>query len=97
MQKRLQAERQDAEDPVRIAEYFDKLQDIISGYGIPASDIWNMDETGFRIGVGKDQLIITKRKRAYYFGIPENRESAMAIEAISAGGEVILCFLILTR
>ena len=58
-------------------------------------DIWNMDETGFRIGVGKDQLIVTKRRRAHYFGIPENRESATAIEAISAGGEYIPAFLIL--
>ena len=45
-----------------------------------------MDETGFRIGVGKDQLIVTKRKRAHYFGIPENRESATAIECISVNG-----------
>ena len=57
-------------------------------------DIWNMDETGFRIGIGKDQLIVTKRKRTHYFGIPENRESATAIEAISAGGQYIPAFLI---
>src|SRR6185312_11618363 len=37
---------------------------------------------------------VTKRKRAHYFGIPENRESATAIEAISAGGEYIPAFLI---
>ncbi|KJZ68936.1 hypothetical protein HIM_11679 [Hirsutella minnesotensis 3608] len=54
-----------------------------------------MDETGFRIGVGKDQLIVTKRTRAHYFGIPENRESATAIEAISVNGDVIPAFLIL--
>ncbi|KJZ70789.1 hypothetical protein HIM_09802 [Hirsutella minnesotensis 3608] len=54
-----------------------------------------MDETGFRIGVGKDQLIVTKRARAHYFGIPENREFATAIEAMSANGEVIPAFLIL--
>ena len=53
-----------------------------------------MDETGFRIGIGKDQLIVTKRKRAHCFGIPENRESATAIEVISAGGERIPAFLI---
>jgi len=42
----------------------------------------NIDETGFRIGVGKNQLIITKRKRTHNFSLPENRESATAVEAI---------------
>lgn len=55
-----------------------------------------MDETGFRIGIGKDQMIVTKRKRAHYFGIPENRESATAIEAISAAGDYISGYLILS-
>jgi hypothetical protein len=59
-------------------------------------DIWNMDETGFRISISKDQVVVTKRKRAHYFGIPENRESAIAIEAISAGGRVLPAFLILS-
>ncbi|KJZ70705.1 hypothetical protein HIM_09889 [Hirsutella minnesotensis 3608] len=58
--------------------------------------IWNMDEMGFRIGVGKDQLIVTKRKRAHDFGIPENRESAADIEAISASGACVPPFLILS-
>ncbi|KAI6778341.1 transposase [Emericellopsis cladophorae] len=55
-----------------------------------------MDETGFRIGIGKDQSIVTKRKRLHLFGMPENRESATAIECISAAGVVIPAFLILS-
>jgi hypothetical protein len=54
-----------------------------------------MDETGFRIGVGKDQFVITRRKRSQYFGLAENRESATAIEAINAAGDHIPAFLIL--
>lgn len=49
-----------------------------------------MDETGFRIGIAKDQLVVTKRKRVHCFSMPENRESATAIEAISAGGSISL-------
>jgi hypothetical protein len=64
--------------------------------GIPPECIWNMDETGFRIGIGKDHLIVTKRSRAQYFSLPENRESATAIEAISAAGHHIPAFLILS-
>lgn len=54
-----------------------------------------MDETGFRIGVGKSQLIVIKRKRAHYFAIPENRESATALVAISAVGRFCPPFLVL--
>ena len=62
---------------------------------IVPDDIWNMDETGFRIGVGKNQIVITKRKRAHFFSIPENRESCTAIEAVSFAGNYIPAFLIL--
>jgi hypothetical protein len=55
-----------------------------------------MDKIEFQIGVGKDQLIVTKQKKAHYFSIPENRESAIAIEAISAGGRFTPTFLILS-
>ncbi|KAJ6437104.1 FAD linked oxidase domain-containingprotein [Purpureocillium lavendulum] len=94
-QKTLNADRAASEDLDRVVEYFQKLQDIIEEAGILSEDIWNMDETGFRIGVGKDQLIITKRKRSHYFSIPENRESATLIEAISAGGRNTPAFIIL--
>jgi hypothetical protein len=85
-----------AEDVQVVEAYFHKLLAIINEHGVVAQDIWNMDETGFRIGIGKDQMIVTKRKRAHYFSMPENRESATAIEAISAGGEVCPAFLILS-
>ena len=55
-----------------------------------------MDETGFQIGMGKDHLVITKRKRSHYFSIPQNRESATAIECISASGCFLPAFLILS-
>jgi phosphoglycolate phosphatase-like HAD superfamily hydrolase len=84
-QRKLNANRPKAEQPAVVAEYFDKLLNTLGDRGVDPEDIWNMDETGFRIGMGKDQLIVTKRKRAHYFGIAENRESATAIEAISAG------------
>ena len=55
-----------------------------------------MDETGFRIGIGRDQLVITKQQRQLYLGVPSNRESATAIEAISGEEQFIPVFLILT-
>jgi hypothetical protein len=97
LQKKLNSNRAASEDVARTEEYFRKLLTVIREYGIVAADIWNMDETGFRIGVGRDtQLIITKRRRAHYFSMTENRESATAVEAVSAGGEVCPAFLILS-
>jgi hypothetical protein len=69
---------------------------VVLEHGIVADDIWNMDETGFQIGVGKDQMVVTKQRRAHYFSLPTNHESATAVEAISAAGRVIPIFLILS-
>lgn len=95
-QQQLDSSRLDAEQPEVIQKYFNCLKEALDCYGIQPEDIWNMDETGFRIGAGKNALIVTKRKRAHYFSLPTNRESATAIEAISAGGAVIPAFLILS-
>ncbi|KAM4058213.1 DDE superfamily endonuclease [Hirsutella rhossiliensis] len=56
LQKKLHSERQASEDLTRVNQYFQSLHKVIQEKGIPPEDIWNMDETGFRIGVGKDQL-----------------------------------------
>jgi hypothetical protein len=93
-QKKLDSDRQAAENIERVKEYFDKLGTVLAEGGFVPEDIWNMDETGFRIGEGKDQMVITRAKRAQYFGIPVNRESATAIEAISASGAHCPAFLI---
>jgi hypothetical protein len=94
MQKKLHSDRQESEDIPRVNRYFIQLQAVLQNEGISPDDIWNMDETGFRIGVGKNQMIVTKHRRVHYFGIPENRESATAIEAISVGRNHIPAFLI---
>ena len=91
----MNSDRQASEDLERVNTYFLFLTILIEE-GILPEDIRNMDETGFRIGIGKDQIIVTRRKRAHYFGIPKNRESATAIESISAGGRVVPAFLILS-
>ncbi len=96
-QKIRDKERHLAEDEDIVKEYFQKLQNIIQKYGITPESIWNMDETGFQIGVGKSKMVVTRRqKRTSYLGVPTNRESATAIECISAAGEHIPAFLILS-
>ena len=71
------------------------MKEVIDDYGIQPDDLWNMDETGFQIGYGKQGFCVTKGRKARPIAIPTNRETATAIEAISAAGEVIQPFLIL--
>jgi hypothetical protein len=96
-QKAQERDRQDVENVDNVVEYFQKLQEVITTHAIQPDDLWNMDKTGFSIGIGRDQLVVSRqKKRASYLGIPQNRESATAVEAISAGGEYIPAFLILS-
>jgi hypothetical protein len=93
-QKVLDLERKRAESYENLQNWFRLLQDAITSFGIDSDDIWNFDETGFRIGVGRDQLVITKQQRQLYLGHPTNRELVTAVEAVSAGGAHISLFLI---
>ena len=78
-QKILDVDRQAVEDQDVIAPWFEALYEVIAKYGIVSEDIWNMGETGFGIGVGKDQLVVvTRRLKVRYFRLPTNRESAPA-------------------
>ncbi|KAM4067756.1 hypothetical protein HRG_012375 [Hirsutella rhossiliensis] len=56
-QKVLDNQRKLAESVPHVTEYryFKKLHETIASYGINPADIWNMDETGFRIGIGRDR------------------------------------------
>ncbi|KAF3399923.1 hypothetical protein F1880_008480 [Penicillium rolfsii] len=78
-------------------QWFNSYQETITQYGITADDIWNFDETGFNIGVAKDQWIITREpKRQISGGFSTNREYATAIEAVSATGSTIAPVVILS-
>jgi hypothetical protein len=42
-----------------INDYFKKLHAVIEENNICPKDIWNIDETGFRLGIGIDQIVVT--------------------------------------
>lgn len=44
----------EAMDPESIEEWFGWLCVVIERHGIQNVDIWNVDETGFQIGIGRD-------------------------------------------
>jgi hypothetical protein len=83
-------ERQRAQDKTVIRRWFGSYIDTINQYGIASEDIYNFDETGFQIGIGRDQWIITREpRRKILSGTTTNRESITVIEAVSTNGFVI--------
>ena len=52
-------DRKNAQDPDIILEWLQKFKTICDQYEIPPQDIYNFDRSGFRIGVGRNQSIVT--------------------------------------
>ena len=95
-QRHLDLNRALAHDINGIQKWFDGFIKIVSDYGIDSADIWNFDETGFRIGIGKDQWIITyEPNRRHFMAAPDNRESMTVIESVNAIGDVIAPMLVI--
>jgi Tc5 transposase DNA-binding domain len=58
--KPLAAARKNAHDPDGIEKWFQKLRTVREQYGVLNEDIHNMDEIGFRIGVGRSHKVIIR-------------------------------------
>jgi hypothetical protein len=76
--------------------HFKEFSDAIIKYGIKSADIYNIDKTGFRIGVIAGRVIITHLStKAVYLADPDNRESITAVETVCADCSTIPLMLIL--
>ena len=65
--------------------------------GIQPGGIYNFDETGFRVDVGKNQWIVTRdSSREMYLGSCTNRDFVTIYEAISGDGTVLPPMVILS-
>jgi DDE superfamily endonuclease/Tc5 transposase DNA-binding domain len=85
-------ERAAAEDPVAINSWLQDFNSKCERLGIQPEDLWNMDETGFRIGIGKRQTVIVSafRPRSRISTAKNStRESVTVVEAVNAAGSVI--------
>ena len=96
-QKPLTAERKDSHGLEDMTEYFNKLERVIKEKGITAVDVWNMDETGFRIGCGRAKMVIMlDPNKPLRMMDPDNRDYITSVECVSSGGEVIPPMLIIS-
>jgi hypothetical protein len=96
-QSTMDIDRKNAHDPEAFRKWFAEFKKICDQYGIQPRDIYNFDETGFRIGIGKDQWIITRDPdRQAYLGSSTNRELVTVCETISADGDALPPMIILS-
>ncbi len=86
-----EAKRQAAEDPVLVKEWFDALGRDIEKYAVQHEDMYNMDESGVRIGQGKKEKVLIIHNKAVWCkaGKTFSRESVTITETICADGHVI--------
>ena len=85
-------DRKNAQDHDIILQWLLKFKRICDNYGIQPCDIYNFDESGFRIGVGKNQKIVTSNSDpdcSLSLGSNTNRETVTIVEAISGDGYVL--------
>lgn len=95
--KPLAAERRNAHDLDLIATHFQRFRDVVQEHDIHRADIWNFDETGYRIGMARsDWVVAVDPTRTIYSKCPNNRELLTAIECINGVGSEIPPFLIVT-
>ena len=85
-------QRAKCEDPKLIQGWFTRVKETIQKYGILTEDIYNMDETGFQMGVTSTAKVVggfeTKENYAKA-PQPGNREWVTAIISINASGWVL--------
>ncbi len=95
-QKSINIDRKRTHDPVIVREFFAELDDTLKSYGISLSDIYNMDETGFMIGMAKDQVVILlDPKRPTYLASSTNKDYVTVVECVSGDGNVLPPFVAL--
>ncbi len=73
-----------------IRDCYQRFKAVVEQHAIQQDDIYNFDESGFNIGVGKERWVITLRPN-YRNVMPNsaNRERVTLIETISASGSYL--------
>ncbi|KAF3406894.1 hypothetical protein DPV78_001412 [Talaromyces pinophilus] len=94
-QKPQERERTAAEHYGEIERWYIDLELAINDYKIRPQNLWNFDETGFIVGKGKDEKVVTAYpKTSKRISSLTSRESITVVEAINAEGKIIPPLLI---
>ena len=94
--KPIAQQRTKAQDEPTITNWFRDYLEFVLLRSIQPESIWNMDETGFRVGIpGGERVIVPLAAKELYTPSPENRTSITILKAVSAVGKVIPPVLII--
>jgi hypothetical protein len=89
-QKPMEAKRVDAERLPTIIEWFHNLEGEIKALQVGPRNIYNIDETGFQLGQGKSQKVVTEfPDRTKHIPTGGIGETVTAIECIAADGWIM--------
>jgi hypothetical protein len=70
--------------------FYDILESVIAKYHIPPENIYNMDEKGVQLGVGKKARVLVDRDQKTVHQVEDgNREMVTIIETLCADGTVL--------
>ncbi|EED23217.1 conserved hypothetical protein [Talaromyces stipitatus ATCC 10500] len=95
VQKPQEKERTVAEHYGEVERWFIDLELAIQQYKIRPQNLWNFDETGFIVGQGKDEAVVTAYpKTSKRVSSLSSQESITVIEGINAEGKIIPPLLI---
>ena len=95
-QKTKELDRTVAEEIAIFERHFQEFRRVVTEKGISPGDIYNMDETGFRIGIGGSQWIVTMDwQHPQQSPSDANRDYAISIECVAGDGTVIDPMLIM--
>ena len=88
MPRWLDNQRAKAEDPSAIQKWFDLVATTINQHGITEHDIYNFDETGFKLGLSKQSIVVTSTERKQRPRVLGSHSSqwVTVIAGINAGG-----------
>jgi hypothetical protein len=79
-------------------QWFKRLDEVITRYGIGASEIWNADQAGIRVGILRERVqclvVRTNKKAATEVYSPNDRETCTVIGTGNAAGETTPPWLI---
>jgi len=79
-------ERKMAHDPHNIEIWFDRYRRVIERHGMLFDHVWNMDEIGFRVGIGRGDKVLALKQGKVYVPSETNRDYTTVVEAVSGRG-----------
>jgi hypothetical protein len=95
--------RNNAKNPEMIKRHFDQFVMIVKNQRINSDDMWNFDETNFRLSIARNDWVfalfelINEHKQQVFSKCSDNRESMTNIECINDTKLSISSFLIMTK